>query len=265
MPVNIAVVTKLVPDTEARLAVAGARVDLTGVDMVLSPFDEYALEEALKLKDAHEGTVVSVLMVGPESARKQVVNCLALGADEAFVIDDAAIDGRNPLAVAKVLAAQVRKLNPILVFAGKQGVDYDWGLTAIALAQELDWPHAGVVKQFTPDFSAGTFSAVSEADEGDLTFTGSLPAVITAEKGLNTPRYASLKGIMAAKKKPFSVLKLGETGADAAAVGADAARVEELGVSPPPARAPGRLIPGEELADRVRELVRVLREEAKVL
>jgi electron transfer flavoprotein beta subunit len=123
----------------------------------------------------------------------------------------------------------------------------------------------GVVKQFTPDFAAKTFTAVSESDEGDLTFSGSLPAVITAEKGLNTPRYASLKGIMKAKKKPFTVHKLADTDADAAAVGADRAHVEEIQAAHPPPREPGRIIEGEELADRVCELVRVLREEAKVL
>lgn len=262
---NIAVITKVVPDTEARLSLAGDHVDLSSVEMVISPFDEYGLEEALKIKDADESVKVYVLMVGPESARKQVVSCLALGADEAIVIDDEAIDGGNPLAVAEVLAAEVKKLEPTLVFAGKQGVDYDWGLTAIAVAQKLNWPHVGVVKEFTPDFAAGTFTAVTEADEGDLTFTGSLPAVITAEKGLNTPRYASLKGIMKAKNKPFAVHKLADTGVDATAVGADNARLEEVIAMHPPAREPGRIIEGEEVLDRVCELVRVLREEAKVL
>ncbi len=262
---NIAVITKIVPDTEARLTLASERVDLSSVEMVINPFDEYGLEEALKIKDSDENAKVCVLMVGPESVRKQVVSCLALGADEAVVIDDEAIDGGNPLAVAEVLAAEVKKLDSTLVFAGKQGVDYDWGLTAIAVAQKLNWPHVGVVKEFTPDFAAGTFTAVTEADEGDLTFTGSLPAVITAEKGLNTPRYASLKGIMKAKKKPFAVHKLADTGVDATAVGADQARLEEVQAAHPPAREPGRIIEGEEVLDRVCELVRVLREEAKVL
>ncbi len=262
---NLAVITKLVPDTEARLSLAGDKVDLSDVEMVINPFDEYGLEEALKIKDADESVKVYALMVGPESARKQVVNCLALGADEAIVVDDEAIDGANPLAVAEVLAAELKKLDPVLVFAGKQGVDYDWGLTAVAVAQKLNWPHVGVVKQFTPDFAAKTFTAVTESDEGDLAFSGSLPAVITAEKGLNTPRYASLKGIMKAKKKPFAVHKLADAGVGAAAVGADRAKVEEVQATHPPAREPGRIIQGEEIADRVCELVRVLREEAKVL
>ncbi|MCD6282516.1 electron transfer flavoprotein subunit beta/FixA family protein [bacterium] len=262
---NIAVITKVVPDTEARLSLAGDHVDLSSVEMVINPFDEYGLEEALKIKDADENAKVHVLMVGPESARKLVVNCLALGADEAVVIDDEAIDSGNPLAVAEVLAAEIKKLDPTLVFAGKQGVDYDWGLTAVAVAQKLSWPHVGVVKEFTPDFAAGTFTAVTESDEGDLKFNGSLPAVITAEKGLNTPRYASLKGIMKAKKKPFAVHKLADTGADPAAAGTSQSKVEEVQAMHPPAREPGRIIEGEEVLDRVCELVRVLREEAKVL
>ena len=262
---NIVVLTKLAPDTEARLSISGDKVNLAGVELVVSPFDEYGLEEAIRIKDANEGTTVHVLMIGPEAGRKQVVNCLALGADEAIVIDDPATAGSDPHSMAKVLVAEIKKLDPTIVFAGKQGVDYDWGLTAIAVAAQLGWPHVGVVKGFTPDFGAKTFSAVTESDEGDMTFAGTLPVVVTAEKGLNTPRYASLKGIMGAKKKPFTVRKLADTGVDAGSVGAAASTVEEVKASHPPERPAGRIIAGDELTQVVAELMKALREEARVI
>lgn len=259
---NIVVLAKLVPDTEARLSVGSGSVDLASVEMVISPFDEYALEEALRIKDANADAKITVLMAGPETARKQIVNLLALGADDATVIDDA-LDAANPAAIAKVLAAEVRKLDATTVFAGKQGVDYDWGMAAVAVAVDLGWPHVGVVKKFEPDFAGGTFKAISESDEGDLAFAGKLPAVVTADKALNMVRYASLKGIMAAKKKPITVHKLADAGVDAAALGA--AKVDNVGLGYPAARPAGRIITGEEPADKVRELVKCLREEARAI
>jgi electron transfer flavoprotein beta subunit len=257
---NIVVLAKLVPDTEARLSVGSGRVDLAGVEMVISPFDEYALEEALRIKDANADTKITVLMAGPESAKKQITNLLALGADEAVVVDDA-VDAANPAANAKVLAAEVRKLNATIVLAGKQGVDYDWGMTAVAVAVELGWPHVGVVKKFEPDFAGGAFKAVSESDEGDLTFAGKLPAVVTADKALNMVRYASLKGIMAAKKKPVQVLDLAGLGLDAAAI---APRVSVTAMELPPARPAVRMIEGDP-DTQAKELIRLLHEEAKVI
>jgi len=262
---NIVVIAKQVPDTEARLTVANEKVQLEGVNMVINPFDEYGLEEALRIKDSIPDVKVFVLMVGPETARKNLVNCLALGADEAVLIADDAAKGSDPHSVARILVEEIKKLEPTVVFAGKQGVDYDWGLAAIAVAELLGWPHVGVCKKFTPDFATGAFTAVAESDEGDFVYEGSLPLVLTAEKGLNEPRYASLKGIMGAKKKPFAKKTLSDVGVDADRVGSGAASVEEVRAFPPPEKAPGRIIEGETVEERVSELVRALREEAKVL
>jgi len=262
---NIVVITKQVPDTEARLNVVNEQVQLEGVNMVINPFDEYGLEEALRIKDSHPETKIFVLMVGPESARKNLVNCLALGADEAILIADEAATGSDPHAVARILVEEVKKLEPTVIFAGKQGVDYDWGLTAIAVAELLGWPHVALCKKFTPDFTTNTFTAAAESDEGDLVYGGSLPVVVTAEKGLNEPRYASLKGIMAAKKKPFAKKNLAEIGVDPGQTGSATATVEQVRAFPPPEKAPGRIIEGETVEERVAELVRALHEEAKVL
>lgn len=262
---NIVVIAKQVPDTEARLTVANEKVQLEGVNMVINPFDEYGLEEALRIKDSLPETKVYVLMVGPESARKDLVNCLALGADEAILVTDEAAAGSDPHAIARVLAEEIKKLESTVVFAGKQGVDYDWGLAAIAVAELLGWPHVGVCKKFKPDFTASTFTAAAESDEGDFIYSGTLPVVVTAEKGLNEPRYASLKGIMGAKKKPFAQRNLADVGADATQVGGCAATVEQVRAFPPPEKPPGRVIQAETVEELVAELVRVLREEAKVL
>lgn len=262
---NIVVITKEVPDTEARLAVANEQVQLADVNMVINPFDEYGLEEALRIKDSLPDTKVYVLMVAPESARKNLINCLALGADEAILVADEGASGSDPHAVARMLVEEIKKLEPTIVFAGKQGVDYNWGLTAIAVAENLGWPHVAVCKRFTPDFAAGTFTAAAEGDEGDLIYSGSLPVVVTAEKGLNEPRYASLKGIMMAKKKPFAQKSLADIGVDSAQVGSAATTIEEVRAFPPPEKPPGRIIERETVEELVAELVRVLREEAKVL
>ncbi len=264
---NIAVLIKEVPDTEARLNVKDWQVDLSEVSFVINPYDEYALEEALRIKDASEDKQVKVfvLMVGRETSRKNLLNCLALGADEAILIADPACDGSDPLTLARILAKVLKELSPTLVFAGKQGVDFDWGLTAIAVANELGYPHVGVVKEFKPDFKNSSFKAVSEADEGELVFEGRLPAVITAEKGLNEPRYASLKGIMGAKKKPMNIKNLADLDIDAQSVGSSSSKVKLIRCVPPPEKPPGKIIQGETVEEKVKELIRLLHEEAKVI
>jgi len=262
---NIAVITKEVPDTEARLSLKDGQVDFTGVAYVINPFDEYALEEALRIKDKHPDTKVTVVMVGQDSAKKNLLNCLALGADEVILVTDSALEGSDPITISKVLAEVIRPLSPAVIFAGKQGVDYDWGLTGIALATELGLPHVGVVKSFEPDFASGTFRAISEADEGDLVYEGKLPAVITAEKGLNEPRYASLKGIMGAKKKPLNQLALKDLSISEEKVGIGAQRVKLVRAELPPEKKPGIIIEGESTAEKVAKLVQALHEEAKVI
>ncbi len=262
---DIVVITKEVPDTEARLTVKDGSIDLTGVGYVINPFDEYALEEALRIKDANPETKVYVFMVGRETGTKNLLNCLALGADEAILIRWTDVEGINPLSIAKVLSEAVKPLAPKLILAGKQGVDYDWGLTGIALAVELNIPHVGVVKRFEPNFAEDTFRAVSESDEGDLVYEGKLPAVVTAEKGLNEPRYASLKGIMGAKKKPMCQKNLSDFGISEEVVGKSASLVRLVSVSEPPQRKAGRIIEGESVEEKVKELVKALHEEAKAV
>jgi electron transfer flavoprotein beta subunit len=254
--VKIAVCLKPVPatDTRVKLDAGGRRLDPAGVSMVINPYDEFALEEALKLREAKgEGEVVLVT-VGPASFAPTIRNGLAMGADSAVLL---AADGEiDPLQVARALAHELGAKGYDLILCGKQAVDDDASQVAPMLAQILDLPCATVVAQLTleGEVAPGTVAHAHREIEGgieEVRFT--LPAVVAAQKGLNEPRYPSLKGIMAAKKKPIEErpAQLGEP------------VLEVLGLSLPAARSAGRIV-GEGVA-AVPELVRVLREEAKVI
>ncbi|MCH7472904.1 electron transfer flavoprotein subunit beta/FixA family protein, partial [bacterium] len=230
---------------------------------VANPYDEYAVEEAVRLAEKHEGATVTAVMAGSEGSRKNLVNVLALGVHDAVLIDDPALEGSDPLQIATVLKAAIEPLSADVILAGKQGVDSDWGLCAIALAGLMGLPHVGVVTKI--ELGEGSFRTESDGDDGKLVTEGPLPAVFTAEKALNEPRYASLKGIMAAKKKPIVVKTLAGLGLDSSKVGAGAARVKILGCEYPPAKQPGRIIEGSTVQEKVANLLAALRTEAKVI
>jgi electron transfer flavoprotein beta subunit len=258
---KIVVIVKEVADTEARIMLRDGKPDLSGVNMVINPYDEYAVEEALRIAEANPGSAVTAVFVGSEAIRKSITSVLALGVDDAVLIADPALAGAEPLQVARALRAAIAPLGADVILGGKQGVDYDFGLAAIAVAELLGLPHVGVVSKIELD--GGRFRAECESDEGKLVTEGALPAVFTAEKGLNEPRYASLRGIMAAKKKPVAVQTLAGLGLDAAALGAG--RVELLGCEYPPQKQQGRMIEGETAQEKVANLVAALRNEAKVI
>ena len=260
---KIVVIVKEVPNTEAVIELAGNLPAVSGLKMVLNPYDEYAIEEAIRHGEAQPGTQVIALFAGSGISRENVTDVLALGADEAVVIDDAALAGSDPLQVATLLAAAVNQIGADYVLAGRQGVDYDWGLTGIALATKLGWAHVGLVSKL--DVNGTDFRTESEGDAGKLITEGRLPAVFTIDKGINEPRYKSLKGIMAAKKKPVNELSLAALGIDPAAVGAGSAGVELLRAEKPPVKLAGRIIEGATVEEKVRNLVDALVNEAKVL
>jgi electron transfer flavoprotein beta subunit len=265
---KIVVIVKEVPDTEAQITLKDGLPDLGGVSMVLNPYDEYAVEEALRQAEAAPGSTVTAVMIGSEASRKNLTNVLALGADDAVLISDPALQyaggfGIDGLQAAQLLKAAIAPLAPELILAGRQGVDYDWGLCAIALAQLMGVAHVGLAGKL--ELSAGSFRAESEGDEGRLITEGALPAVITVDKGINEPRYANLKGIMAAKKKTIAEKSLGDLGLDAAGVGAGASAVRMQSCEFPPKRQGGRVIDGATAQEKAAELVRLLREEAKVI
>jgi len=258
---KIVVCVKQVPDTETRIKIApeGSAISESDVNWIISPFDEFAIEEALRLKEAKGGEVVLVGL-GPDRAQTALRNGLAMGADSALHLKDPLFEGLDPLGTARALAAAIRRLAPVdLVLTGQQGVGGDNSQVPGLLAELLDLPQVTVaVKIEVQDGKAVVEREVEGAHE---TWETSLPAVISAQKGLNEPRYASLKGIMAAKKKTIEAL-------DAAALNLDKAllapRVRVTGLELPPARPAVRMIEGDPEA-QAKELLRLLHEEAKVI
>ena len=260
---KILVGIKHVADTAAKVRVAadGVSLDETGVKMIVSPYDEFALEEALKIRDASgEGEVV-VVLAGSEVAQTSLRQALAMGADRGVLIKDERYDRADGLARARALAAVANEESPDIVMLGKYGVGTDENQTGPMLGEILDLPHVGAVASL--DLGDGTFTAHREVEGAEEVVEGSLPAVLTIDKGINEPRYPSLKGIMSAKKKPLAVKSPEDLGLDVGDLG-DGARVVWKSMELPPPREAGKIIDGE-VDDAVRELVRILREEAKVL
>jgi electron transfer flavoprotein beta subunit len=259
---KIAVCVEQVPDTETRVRIAPSGSAISEADVqswIVSPYDEFAIEEALRIKEAKGGEVV-VISVGPERVQQALRTGLAMGADAAFHVKDAALDATDTLATARALAAAIRTLGAVdLVLCGQQGIGGDHSQIPGMLAELLDLPQVTVAVKIEVEGSQATVER--EIEGARETWTTSLPAVISAQKGLNEPRYAALKGIMAAKKKPLTVLDLAGLGLDAAAV-APKLRVTKLELPPP--RPAVQLIEGDPAA-QAQELVRRLHEEAKVI
>jgi len=259
---KLVVCVEQVPDTETRVRIAASGAAISEADVqswIVSPYDEFAIEEALRIKDAKGGEVV-VVTVGPERAQAALRTGLAMGADSAIHVKDAAFDGSDTLGTARALAAAIRTLGPVdLVLCGQQGVGGDHSQVPGMLAELLDLPQVTVAVKI--EIGAGQATVEREIEGARETWTTPLPALISAQKGLNEPRYAALKGIMAAKKKPLQVLDAAALGLDANAL-APRLRVSRLELPPP--RPPVRMIEGDP-ATQAAELMRVLHEEAKVI
>jgi electron transfer flavoprotein beta subunit len=248
---NILVCVKRVPDSESRIGVAsdGASVDLQGVKFILNPYDEYAVEEALKLKEAAGAGSVTVMTLGGDESKETLRTALAMGADQAVLLKGK--PSSDGLGTAEKLAEAIRGREYDLILFGKQAIDDDNLQVPAMVAELLDLPCATVVVELKVD--GGQVTAEREIEGGHEIVEFALPGVVAAQKGLNEPRYASLKGIMAAKKKPLEEIDVGDA----------ESRLEILQVVNPPERSPGEIV--GEGPDAVPELVRKLREEAKVL
>jgi electron transfer flavoprotein beta subunit len=258
---NIVVCVKQVPDTEARIKVKEGATGIVreGVKFVISPYDEFALEEALRLKEKHGGSVTT-LAIGPDRAKEALRTTLAVGADKAIHIQEAALAGLDGLGIAKVLSKAVGKMGEVdLVLVGKKAVGVDRGQVGAQLAQMLDWPFVAQVSSLETD--GGTARVEREIEGGGEVLDVDLPAVLSAEKTAHELRKPSLKGIMGAKSKPIGAYTLGELGLSADDL---APRVKAREMAYPAAREAGRIIEGAAV-DAARELVRVLHEEAKVI
>ncbi len=258
---KILVAIKQVPDTATQVKVAGdaKSIETAGITWIVSPYDEFAVEEALRIKEKRgQGEVVAVTL-GPDRAKEALRSCLAMGADRAIHVNDPAFNDADTLATSRALAAVIKQEQPALVFVGRQAIDDDMGAVGAQVAEVLGWPCAYWIMEEAIDADGKTVKAARQVEGGLEVFDVPLPAVLAAQKGLNEPRYPTLKGIMGAKKKEIKDLKASDLG-----LGAEAPQLAVISLEALPPRPPGRIIEGE-LATAVKELVRSLREDAKAI
>ncbi|MDX1384454.1 MAG: electron transfer flavoprotein subunit beta/FixA family protein [Thermoanaerobaculia bacterium] len=261
---KIAVCLKQVPDTEARLRVRpdGAWIAEDDLPFVINESDECALEAALQIREAEGGEIV-VFSLGPDRVREALRKALALGADRAVHLSDPAFAGGDAAATARALAAAVTAESCDLVLTGSQSDDLGWGVTASLVAGHLGLPHAWLVMGI--DVEGDRVKVVREMEAGkNEIFRMALPAVLEVQAGINQPRYASLKGIMQAKRKEIGSLAVADLGLEAAAVGVAGSRVEIVSVDFPASGEGATMIEGDP-ATAAGELVSRLRTEARVL
>jgi electron transfer flavoprotein beta subunit len=259
---NSVVCISHVPDTESRIKIAagGKKIDEAGLKFIVSPYDEFALEEAIRAKEAKGGGDVTVLTFGPDRAQQALREALARGATKAVHVKGEAGDA-DSLGIAKVLAAAIKSLPHDLVFLGKQGVGTDNALVGPMLAELLGYPQVNVVTHL--ELADGKLTAHREIEGAEEVIEAPLPAVVTAQKGLNEPRYASLKGIMAAKKVAIDVKSVSDLGLDEADIFNK--RVTIVSIELPAEKSGGRKVDGSDPQAAAREILKYIKDEAKAL
>ena len=259
---NIIVCLKQVFATDARIKIApdGKTVSEEQVEWIMSPYDEYALEEALRIREAKGAGKITALTLGPERCTTLLRSALALGVDAAVHLKDPLFDKLDALGVARVLAEAIKKIPYDLLLFGKQGVGMDQGLVQSIVAELLGLPLANIVTKLSVE--ASKVRCLREVDGGSEWVECDLPAIVSAQKGLNDPRIANLKGIMGAKKKPIDVWNAESLGLTADSLGASTLSHDSY-VLPPPRKA-GRILQGTP-DDTAPQLVSLLRNEAKII
>lgn len=259
MKILVAVKQVAALDEDFEIRADGLDVDEDFLLFDLNEWDDYSLEEAMRIKEASSEPVeVVVVSIGPERVEESLRKCLAKGADRAIRVWEDAVEGSDAIVVGKLLSAVIRKENPDMVFAGVQSSDHAHAATGIAIAAQLGWPHAAVVNAL--DYAPGSNKARLQRElEGGVSQSVEIqcPAVLTIQLGINTPRYASLRGIKQAAAKPIEFLDLAALGLGQSAVGVDASlsRVRRMYV-PPKGRA--EMIEGtpEQQAARLLDIIR---------
>ena len=246
---KIAVCINHVPDTAARITIApdGKNIDKTALTFILNPYDEYAIEECLRLKEKNTGEVIA-LSLGGDSHKETLRKALAMGVDKAILLKDDS--PRDSFAVARALADALKEISADVIFFGKQSVDSDDAAVGTMVAEMLGFPSVSVAVKL--EITQGVATAEREIEGGKEKVQTILPAVFTAQKGLNEPRYPSLKGIMAAKNKPI----------EEKVPAPFPMKTEVLAMYKPPPKSAGKIIGTDVSA--VPELIRLLHEEAKI-
>jgi electron transfer flavoprotein beta subunit len=253
---NSIVCVKQVPDTESiiRINSEGRGIVDEGLKYIANPYDEYAVEEALRLRERFKEGKVTVITVGPQRAEETIRYFFAMGVDEGILVRDDEPQKRDSFSIAQCLAEVIKRLDYDGIFCGKQAVDDDSGQVGAMLAELLDIPQATVVTKLMVADDKRSAVAQREIEGGEEVIEIQLPAVITAQKGLNEPRLATLRGIKKSRSKPIDVreMRIPES------------KTKVIGLESPPERPAGRILKGRD-EDVVRVLVEALRNEAKVI
>lgn len=261
---EIIVLLKQVPATESLITVAGDGVSIRTDDLkwVINPYDEFAVEEALKIKKAHGGAV-TVLSAGTDKGVDAIRTALAMGADKGVLINDPVVTECDALQLARILSSAIKSLSSSfdLIIGGMRAVDDDNYQVAPAVAEFLKIPHISMV--IKEDISNGKITCERTVEGGTITVEAGLPVLFTTQRGINEPRYASLPGIMKAKKKPLEKKSLADIGLSTAELGK--AKIKILSLNTPPERKGGKMIEGEDAVEKAEKLVKALKGEARVL
>lgn len=256
---NIYVLLKRTFDTEEKISINNGAIDEQGAEFIVNPYDEYAIEEAILLKDQHGGNV-TVITIGNEEAEKELRTALAMGCDQAVLInteDD--LEESDPFTTSKILAQYFQEHEFDLILGGNVSVDKSSGQVGPRLAELLDIPYITTITKIDVD---GKTAVIERDVEGDSeTIETSLPLLVTAQQGLNEPRYPSLPGIMKAKKKPLEELELDDLDLEEDDVAPKSKTIE---VYLPAKKEEGKILEGE-LESQVKKLLNLLRTEAKVI
>jgi electron transfer flavoprotein beta subunit len=260
--VEIIVLLKQVPETESIIEIAddGVSIKTDDIKWVVNPYDEFAVEEALQIREKHGGTV-TVLSVGSQKATEAIRTALAMGADKGLLIEEPALDKLDPLGIAKIIAAALKDIPYEVIIAGMRAVDQDNYQVGQAVAELLKIPHISMVVK--EDIADGKISCQRTIEGGTVLIEASLPVLFTTQRGLNEPRFASLPNIMKAKRKPLDIKTPADIGIDIASDCAPLSKIAAL--KPPPQRTGGKIIEGDSAQAKAAELAKVLSDEAKVI
>ncbi len=253
---NILVLIKQVPDTEAKITVSGGKVNESGIKWIIAPYDEIALEEAIRIKEK-TGSTVTAISVGTDQAVSALRTAYAMGADKAVLVQTDNYEMLDSFTISEAILKATEGETYEIILAGRQATDSDNGQVPLIVSTKMGC----ACLTFANEVEAGDdkVKTVCEVEGGEATFESGYPVVITANDRLNEPRYPSLKGIMASKKKQITTKNISELGIDGAS------KIEVVEFEPPAERPAGRIIEGEEAGDKAKALVDALHNEIKVI
>jgi electron transfer flavoprotein beta subunit len=263
---KVVVFCKSVPDSETRIRLKDGKLDKSDIKYLLNPYDEYGVEEAVRMKEAGKVEEIVAISMGPDRAREALRSALAMGADRAVLIKDDALDDSDTYVTAKVLVKALEKdgVDYGLLLFGQQAIDGDTWHVPGQVAEMLRLPQAGSIVKLEIDPDKGKAIANRMVEGGEEVHEMSLPCVVTCRKGLNEPRYPSLPNIMKAKKKPIQDYSISDLGLSPEEVGRTGSLTEVLSYSLPPQKEAGKKLEGEP-EEVTQALVQYLKEELKVI